>query len=92
MVSRLQESDLEIREEENFMKCSYCESENTAVGELEAGYGFHFKAEYSKIYDIKESKVEATACLNCGRLFEFRLKDVNKVKGKPKGFMESLLE
>ena len=61
------------------MECPFCGSKKITNGELTTIYGLSFKADSSKLFNTKESPVAVKACLNCGKLFDFKIKNIEKV-------------
>ncbi|GAB6169513.1 hypothetical protein JCM1393_19730 [Clostridium carnis] len=60
------------------MECPFCGSRKVESGELTSLYGLTFKANSSRFLFSKESPVLAEVCLNCGRLFDFKIKNLEK--------------
>lgn len=61
------------------MGCPFCGYDKCEAGELSSPYGLTFRAESSKFLKSKESPVVAKVCLNCGRLFDFKVKNLEKI-------------
>lgn len=59
------------------MGCPYCGYDKCEDGELITPYGFNFRAESSKLLKSKVSPVVAKVCLNCGSLFDFKVKNLD---------------
>ena len=60
------------------MECPLCGSYRSEEGRLTTPYGFTFKASSSKFMSPKESTVSARVCLDCGRLFDFKVDKIEK--------------
>ncbi|WP_404987977.1 hypothetical protein [Clostridium culturomicium] len=61
------------------MVCPFCVYDKCEDGELITPYGFNFRAESSRFLKSKESPVVVKVCLNCGRLFDFKVKNLEKI-------------
>ena len=60
------------------MECPFCGSKKIEGGKLTTLYGLSFKADSSKFLFSKESPVLAKVCLNCGKLFDFTVSNIEK--------------
>lgn len=59
------------------MRCPECDSDRIESGKIKADiYGVTFKADSSKFMFPKESPISAKVCLNCGKLFDFKVDDL----------------
>lgn len=61
------------------MVCPFCGYDKCEDGELITPYGFNFRAESSRFLKSKESPVVVKVCLNCARLFDFKVKNLEKI-------------
>ncbi|MBS5987342.1 hypothetical protein [Clostridium paraputrificum] len=61
------------------MVCSDCGSDRIESGKITNMYGVIFKAESSKFMFPRESSISAKVCLDCGKLFDFKADEVEKL-------------
>lgn len=61
------------------MRCPECDSNRIESGKINGLYGVTFKTDSSKFMFPKESFISAKVCLNCGKLFDFKVDELEKL-------------